>query len=96
MRTLKLNDLKFEKPQVISYLQKYLMNCSKYNGFDINQTIFIYSRVLSNDFIAFESKDFNISFLSSAYKPSTLFINENIQITECSLQEFFNYICKVA
>lgn len=96
MQTLKLENLKFNKPQVKGYLCRYIDNCFKYSGFDANQTIFIYSRDLGDDFIAFESKDFNISFMSSAYKPSILFLNEHIQITECTLNEFYRFITAAA
>lgn len=69
-------DIKFQKAKVKNFLRTYLFKTSSYDNFDREQNIILYLRSTDNDFVAFESCEFTLGFISSCYKVSDFFILE--------------------
>lgn len=69
-------DIKFQLFKVKNFLRTYLFKVSSYSNFDREQNIILYLRTNDNDFVAFESCEYTLGFISQCYKVSDFFILE--------------------
>lgn len=93
MNRIPLNSLVVSSDVVKTRLKGYIDKISTYRNFNSKMFLYVYSYGDKNDFVAFESKDYNISFLSSDYKPSYFFLPQ-LHRTDTNYLDFKSFLEK--
>lgn len=89
MNVIEVNKVTVKNDFVKARLSLYLDKMKNYKTFNENMALYVFS--YNNDFVAFEAKDYNISFFSSDYKPSYMLMN-TLTRSECTYNQFREHL----
>lgn len=93
MNVIEVNKVTVNSDFVKTRLSLYLDKMKNYKTFNENMALYVFS--YNNDFVAFEAKDYNISFFSTDYKPSYMLMN-SLTRTECNYKAFREHLNTLA
>lgn len=89
-------DVKFTRPEVAVRLSNYFNRIINTIGnFEMEQPIFIYLYTDTNDFVAFESTKYNLSFMNPYYKPSCFYLPDRVKYFQTTFKQLFDKVNSV-